>query len=163
MAYLLDTNILLRLFAEDDPRHEEVKAAVNHLGRQGEPLHFALQNAAEFWNVATRPVDRNGFGYTPSEADGLLDLAERVAPPFPDHPAMYSYWRRLVREAGVSGVQVHDARLVAWMQAHGVTHVLTMNPDDFARYTDIAGITVVEPAQVARTSAGDDEDGRPVE
>lgn len=32
-------------------------------------------------------------------------------------------WRRLVVNYGVSGVQVHDARLVATMLVHDVTHI----------------------------------------
>jgi len=48
---------------------------------------------------------------------------------------------------GVSGVQVHDARLVAAMTVHGVTHILTLNPTDFARYTTV-GIVAVDPLTV---------------
>lgn len=42
--------------------------------------------------------------------------------------------------------QVHDARLVALMQAHGITHILTLNGSDFTRYP---GITPVDPASLA--------------
>ena len=35
----------------------------------------------------------------------------------------------------------HDARLVALMKVHGITHVLTLNPIDFARYAEITAIT----------------------
>jgi hypothetical protein len=41
---------------------------------------------------------------------------------------------------GVSGVQVHDARLVAAMHVYGVKHILTSNGKDFARYTDIEAV-----------------------
>jgi hypothetical protein len=44
-----------------------------------------------------------------------------------------------------SPAQVHDARLVAVMRVHGLTHVLTFNPTDFTRYP---GITVVRPQDV---------------
>ena len=37
---------------------------------------------------------------------------------------------------------MHDAQLVAAMHIHGVTHLLTLNVRDFARYP---GITVVHP------------------
>ena len=47
----------------------------------------------------------------------------------------------------VSGVQVHDARLVASMIAHNVTRILTFNVTDFERYAD-EGIEVVNPAAV---------------
>jgi hypothetical protein len=42
----------------------------------------------------------------------------------------------------VSGAQVHDARLVAAMHVHGLTHLLTLNVPDFTRYP---GITIVHP------------------
>jgi predicted nucleic acid-binding protein len=45
----------------------------------------------------------------------------------------------------VKGKQVHDARLVAMMEAHGITHILTLNGADFARYP---GIVVIDPAGV---------------
>ena len=145
MAYLLDTNILLRYVLSTDPADERVQNAVRRLREAGEHLHFAPQNVAEAWNVATRPLDRNGFGLSPTEAGEMADRLERAFWLRPDSPAMYAHGRRLVREAGVSGVQVHDARLVAWMQAHAVMHLLTLNPSDFVRY---AGITVVEPGEV---------------
>lgn len=40
----------------------------------------------------------------------------------------------------VRGRQVYDARLVAVMLAHGITHILTFNGNHFRRFT---GITVV--------------------
>lgn len=55
----------------------------------------------------------------------------------PDTAAVYPHWRQLVMNLTVSGVQVHDARLVAFMLVHGVTHILTLNPGDFARYSPL--------------------------
>jgi hypothetical protein len=53
-------------------------------------------------------------------------------------------WRRLVVAHSVSGKKTHDARLVAAMSVHGVAHILTLNADDFTRFT---GITVLDPAK----------------
>jgi predicted nucleic acid-binding protein len=50
-----------------------------------------------------------------------------------------------VETYGVSGRQVHDARLAAVMEVHGVTHILTFNTDDFRRYP---GIISVDPHAV---------------
>ncbi|ETW99939.1 MAG: hypothetical protein ETSY2_40000 [Candidatus Entotheonella gemina] len=47
----------------------------------------------------------------------------------------------------VSGVQVHDARLVAAMIMHHVTHILTLNISDFERYAS-EGIVAVDPATI---------------
>ncbi len=46
----------------------------------------------------------------------------------------------------VMGTKVHDARLVAAMHVHRVTHLLTFNEQDFVRYDDIQ---VVHPRQLA--------------
>ena len=48
----------------------------------------------------------------------------------------------------VIGVQVHDARLVALLQVHGVTHILTLNTADFHRYH---GITALSPTELLAT------------
>ena len=47
----------------------------------------------------------------------------------------------------VSGVQVHDARLVAAMRVHGLDRLLTLNVADFSRYP---GIVAVHPRDAAR-------------
>jgi len=98
-------------------------------------LRATPQNFVEFWNVATRPVDRNGLGLKPGDTDRLLHLVERLFPLLPDSPAVYPEWRRLVVSFGVAGVQVHDARIVAAMIVHNVSHILTFNTTDFVRYT----------------------------
>ncbi len=65
--YLIDTNILLRLSRESDPQQHVIQTALDTLDRRGAELYFALQNIAEFWNVCTRPVERNGYGLSIDE------------------------------------------------------------------------------------------------
>jgi predicted nucleic acid-binding protein len=141
-AYLLDTNILLRWQRTRDPLCHITQQAVRALLSRGEEVCITPQNLIEFWNVATRPESANGFGMTPGEADQEIGQIEIIFLLLPDTPDIYDKWRRLVVSVGVSGVQVHDARLVAVMQAHGLTHLLTFNTDDFIRYP---GIEVVHP------------------
>jgi hypothetical protein len=50
---------------------------------------------------------------------------ERIFSLLPDASTGYEEWRRLVVAFSVSGVQVHDARLVAAMKVNAVTHILT--------------------------------------
>jgi len=144
---LTDTNVLLRFADRAHPLHPVVRNAVRKLRRNGHKLQVAPQNCVEFWNVATRPAAKNGLGLKPVKADRLLRLIERLFPLFPDVPAVYPEWRQLVVAFGVSGVQVHDARLVAIMKTYGVTHILTFNTADFIRYVS-AGIVAVDPATV---------------
>jgi predicted nucleic acid-binding protein len=143
--YLIDTNILLRIARRDDPQNQLIGAALKELNRQGSEACFSLQNIAEFWNVCTRPKDRNGFELSIPEANQRVEFIERTMTFLPDNEQVYSIWRRLVTANGVRGVQVHDAHLVAIMLAYGLSHILTLNQPDFLRY---AGIQPVHPNQM---------------
>ncbi len=143
MIYLVDTNVILRLLDAAHSHHPPARAAVEGL-HKAHQLRVTGQNFIELWNVATRPAENNGLGWTPAKADRVLSTVEQLFPLLPDSPAIYPRWRQLVVEFGVSGVQVHDARLVAAMQIHEVTHILTFNKDDFTRYAS-AGIVAVDP------------------
>ena len=66
----------------------------------------------------------------------------------PETPSIYSVWERLVTHYQVSGKPAHDARLVAAMQVHGLSAVLTYDRSGFSRFP---GIEVVHPADVAGT------------
>ena len=147
MIYLVDTNVLLRFSRLENPRYQISRDAVHKLEADGHQLQTTLQNFAEFWNVSTRPTERNGFGRTPVETDELLQDLEKAFSLLTDSPKVYPEWRRLVVNYDVSGVQVHDARLAASMIVHNVKHILTFNVTDFERYTN-EGIMAVDPATV---------------
>jgi predicted nucleic acid-binding protein len=98
------------------------------------------QNVGDFWNTCTRPADRNGYGLSPVETDRRARFFEEKLRLLPDSLAVHEEWRKLLVTHRVSGVQVHDARLVAFMRVHGVKSILTFNDGDFARYTDIKAI-----------------------
>ena len=147
MIYLVDTNVLLRFSRLQNPRYQISREAVHKLEADGHQLQTTLQNFAEFWNVSTRPTERNGFGRMPEETDELLQDLEKAFSLLPDSDDVYREWRRLVVKYNVAGVQVHDARLAAAMIAHNVTHILTFNVTDFERYKS-EGIMAVNPAAV---------------
>jgi len=146
MATALDANILLRLAQKQHPLYPVSRSAVQKLNSEGETLCYLPQNVVEFWNVLTRPTSaRGGFGLTPAQADRRTRMLERIFTLLPDTPGVHNEWRRLVVEVGVSGVQVHDARIAACLRVHGVTRLLTFNAKDFARYS---GFVAVDPAQI---------------
>jgi predicted nucleic acid-binding protein len=147
VLYLVDTNVLLRFVDRSHPLHSSIRIAVRTLRQDGHQLRVTSQNCIEFWNVATRPLERNGFGLTPPETERLLQLVERLFPVLPDSSEVYKEWRRLVVAFSVSGVQVHDARLVASMKVNVISHILTLNVEDFKRYIP-EGITAVAPGTV---------------
>jgi predicted nucleic acid-binding protein len=144
-GYLIDTNVLLRLFRKDDPQYQPIKAVLHELNWQSAGLYFSLQNIAEFWHVCTRPLERNGYGLSISETNYRVEELERTMSFLPDSLSVYSIWRRLVMDHNIRGVQVHDARLAAIMQAYGLNHILTLNQRDFLRFP---GIQAVQPNQI---------------
>lgn len=146
VPHLPDTNIFLRLAKRDHPQHASVAAAVDHLIEEGAEICYTPQNIVEFWNVFTRPKDRNGFGMNPAEANNETALLESRFTLLPDDERIHRTWRELVASYSVSGVQVHDARLVAVMRVHGISHLLTLNTVDFLRYGEI--ITIVHPTDI---------------
>ena len=84
-----------------------------------------FQNIAEFWCVATRPIANNGLGFSPAATLAEVNKIERVLTMLPDSPLAYEEWKRLVLQHGITGVRVHDARLVALMNVHRVRRILT--------------------------------------
>lgn len=141
MAYLFDSNILLRLIHRHHPDHALVRGAVRTLHERGEQSYYTAQNLAEFWNVSTRPTTaRGGLGLSIADTDQAARVLERIITLLPDNPAVYGEWRRLLVAHNVQGVQVHDARLVAAMNVNGVTQILTLNAKDFARYPGITAV-----------------------
>lgn len=140
MKYLLDTNILLRLVELNHPHHKDTVEALKKLRRQGFLFYILLQNVSEFWNVCTRPADRNGLGFSTDKTDLQLKRFERLFKLLSDTAEVYRNWRELVVKHSVSGIQVHDAKIVAAMKAHGIENLLTFNTKDFKRYSDIKAI-----------------------
>jgi predicted nucleic acid-binding protein len=147
MIYIPDTNVLLRFAVRTDPQHSVVLSAIKKIKNSGDKINILPQTCVEFWNVFTRPANRNGFGFSVQKANHALRLVERIFPLLPDDENVHKEWRKLVVQSGVSGVSVHDARIAAAMLVHQVTHILTFNTSDFARYSSV-GITAVDPQTI---------------
>lgn len=145
--WLADTNIWLR---SSEPAHPMYPAATNAVERvlRTDEIYLVPQTVTEFWRVATSPGSaRGGFGWDVLKADLKVQQLEFDFPLKGDTIEVYRKWRALVRLVGVSGAEVYDARLVAAMLTHGMTHILTFNVDDFKRYAD-QGIVAVHPNDV---------------
>ncbi len=140
MRVLVDTNILLRSAQPTHPLCSQATSAVSKLLRQKDAVFFCAQNIAEFWNVATRPAEVNGLGFSHEEALQEVASIEELLILLPDIPAVYPVWKRLVQGHRVQGVKVYDARLVAVMSVYVIDAVLTFNVADFKRYGNVRAI-----------------------
>jgi predicted nucleic acid-binding protein len=144
MNYLVDTNVLLRGVQKSHPMHSGAVRAtallLNH-----EKVSVIPQNLIEFWAVATRPKISNGLGFSVYETAQRIAVIKSAFRLLPDTPDIFKEWERLVAQHQVLGKQVYDARLVAAMRVHNLTHLLTFNTADFKRFT---AITAVSPENI---------------
>ncbi len=154
----VDTNILLRARQPDHPHHRPAVEALARLAQEGYDLCLSVQNVVEFWVVATRPREANGFGWTAeTAAQALAELLPQFTL-YPDPPDLLERWIGLVTGFNVVGVRAHDARIAALMMAHGLRYVLTFNADDFRDYPDL---TCLDPEAIAAGAQLPDTAGEP--
>lgn len=145
MRVLCDTSFLLRLRDTSSPAHPDCISAFAKLHKQGATLYICAQVLIEYWVVATRPRQVNGFGLSPVDVEQDFEDFQQAFTVLPEPPDIAARWQQLVQAHSVLGRQAHDARLVTVMQAHGITHILTLNPKDFLRYQSL---TVLKPDQI---------------
>ena len=89
VPHLLDSNTFLRLAKRDAPEHVLIKKAIDHLIEEGADVCYTPQNVVEFWNVFTRPREKNGFGMTVLEADRETSLIESLFTFLPDNERIH--------------------------------------------------------------------------
>jgi len=90
--YLIDTNVLLRAADTSSAQHSTISRAIASLKENDHELLLAPQVLMEFWSVATRPLEVNGFGWlvesVRNEINKLLDLF----PLLPETSAVFDEW-----------------------------------------------------------------------
>jgi predicted nucleic acid-binding protein len=144
MRILVDTNILGRLSQPGHPMHGTAVRAVEILRDDQHELRMVPQVIYEYWAVATRPADQNGLGLTIEETEASIAAFKVVFPPLRDERGILEPWERLVVAYRVQGKPAHDARLVAAMERHGLSHILTFNAGDFSRLA----VGILDPSLV---------------
>ena len=137
MNIFFDTNIFLRLTDENSSQHEIAARATAVLFAQGATCYFAPQSMVEFWAVASRPVSVNGLGLSllqvEDKVNEFLDEYELLE----ENPSIFTNWQNLATKYQVVGKQVHDTKLVATMLTHNIKTILTLNTNDFLRFSEI--------------------------
>ena len=147
MRILTDSNILLRLVQETHPHHSWADGALYALRSWGDEPCVVAQVIYEFWSVCTRPVgSKNGLGLTVTDTASKVSRLQQIFPLYRDERAIFDHWEELVTRHEVKGKNTHDARIVAAMLHHRLTHLLTFDDSDFKRFSEI---TVLTPGEVA--------------
>ncbi len=147
MRVLTDANVLLRLIQQTEPHHSQADAALYALRSRGDEPCVVVQVIYEFWSACTRPVgSTNGLGLTVTDTASKVRRLQQLFPVYRDERAIFDQWQKLVTRHEVKGKKVHDARIVAAMLHHRLTHLLTFNESDFRRFSEI---NVLAPSELA--------------
>lgn len=131
---MLDTNVFLAATDESRAEHSSALAILNRWP-DGSTLCTSGQVLREYLAVATRPEDKNGLGLNPAEAVGNVRAIRDRTTVLEEDSRVGDRLIRLMDDMECGGTQVHDANVVATMLVHGVGTVVTMNTDDFERFT----------------------------
>lgn len=142
--YLLDTNVLLRASDPNSLSYPIARDVIYCLLDRGDKACLTSQVLIEFWVVATRPTDVNGFGWSPERTKNQIN---QFIPRFnflEENSEIFPHWLQMVTDYNIKGKRSHDIRLLAVMKAHNISHLLTFNPDDFLSFPYL---TIIHPQQ----------------
>jgi predicted nucleic acid-binding protein len=140
---LVDTNVLVYASLRNTPWHADAIQAIHTELQAGVELWVSRQILREYLAVLTRPGTTT---LASPAATGAADVAafERMFHVADDTSDVTAKLLVLIQSVPMGGKQVHDANLVATMQAYGIPRLLTHNVADFTRFG--ASITVVSIA-----------------
>ncbi len=144
--YLLDTNILLRAANKTSSQHSAAVHGMSALAGQGHDLVVTPQVLVEFWAVATRPLQANGFEWPCKRVREEIDRTLQRFALILETPAVFVEWLRLADTNQVIGKKANDARLAALCKVESLA-LLTFNTSDFRRFA----ISVVSPDDFLQT------------
>ena len=133
----VDGNLLVYAHREDSPWHDAAYARVAGLAEGQAPWAIPWPCLHEFLAIVTHPRIYD----PPSPLEKAIDQVEA----WMESPSLVllsepeEYWgelKSLLLPGRVSGPQVHDARVAALCQQHGVSELWTADRD-FGRFPDL--------------------------
>lgn len=140
----LDTNVLLAATDRSRPQHHLAQEVLLAAGHRGYHLGLSGQILREYLVVATRPLNVNGLGLSPGDALTNVEEFRRRSVLYDETEAVSGRLRQLVRDHEPRGKRIHDANVVATMLTHGLTHLVTQNPADFAGLPEVETLSLIE-------------------
>lgn len=140
----LDTNVLVYAQLTLAPLHSAAVSRLQSLDSGGTELWVSRQILREYLAVMTRPGLLTGSIPIASLAADVRYFLSRfhIAE---EGPAVTENLLALMATVPIAGKQVHDANIVATMQAYEITQLLTHNVSDFERFSDLIAVVSVVP------------------
>jgi predicted nucleic acid-binding protein len=139
-AVFVDTNVLVHANVLSSPLYSAAQRLIQFYAQGGSVIWISRQVLREYLATLSRPQ-----AYTsPIPIATLIADVTRFEAEFlvaEDNLVVTRNLLNLLRQVPMGGKQVHDANIVATMQAYGISHLLTHNVSDFARFSQF--ITIV--------------------
>lgn len=135
---LVDTNFVISIVARADIK---TTLLLEQLIASGNTLVCCRQSIFEFWAVATRPVESNGLGKTPAEAQLEIEEIQRSFRLEDDPVDLLQTWLKLCMHHSVRGKPSHDARLVAFAVGNGIDKIASLDRQIYSRFSEVHTIT----------------------
>jgi len=135
----VDSNVLVSAALPTAPRHVAASLALANLRRAEITLWISRQVLREYLAVLSRPqtytvpVPINQLAADVTHFQSMFQVAE-------EGPAVTVNLLALMAAIPTGGKQVHDANIVATMQANRLQQLLTNNVADFARFAKLITI-----------------------
>lgn len=139
---LVDTNVLVYGVLTTAPLNGTALQRIRALQQAGTERWISRQVLREFLAAVTR-----GQSFSKAMATAITHAARlrglyRIAE---DGPAVTTNLLTLCQAVPVGGKQVHDANIVATMQACGIAKLLTHNTADFVRFQNVITVLPLVP------------------
>ncbi|WP_133510470.1 type II toxin-antitoxin system VapC family toxin [Candidatus Thiosymbion oneisti] len=135
----IDTNILIYANVVTAPLHDAAIKALCDAYQAKRPLWISRQVLREFIAARTRPQT---FAQ-PSPPDVMTERVRYLEERFQiadDTAAVTEQLVKLIGDFKIGGKQIHDANIVATMQAYVIPCLLTHNSKDFERFREVIRI-----------------------
>lgn len=129
--WFVDTNVLVYATNIDSPWHQSAMEALSRARQAGIGLVVSPQILREYMVVSTRAASALMPRVEILQNLAILQREFRI---LNEDRTVSAKLLELVARYEVSGKKIHDANIVATMLVHGLTHLLTYNVDDFARF-----------------------------
>jgi predicted nucleic acid-binding protein len=141
----VDTNVLVNANIATAPLHRAALQELRSLQKAGVPLWISRQVIREYLATLSRPQT---FA-SPQPPQALVSHVGYFLTHFliaVDGPLVTSNLLSLITSIPIGGKQIHDANIVATMQAQGIRRLMTSNVADFTRFGALIQVIPLVPA-----------------
>lgn len=146
-SIFLDTNLLVRSTVPTAPFNEQARALVEKLWSEDKTLWVSRQVLCEYLAVLSRPQTFSKV-VPPEILLSAIDYFQTRFNVADETKAVTTNLLALIKSLPIGGKQIHDANIVATMQAYTVPQLLTYNTDDFERFK--GQVSILDAADAAR-------------